>query len=165
MPSQSWPQKSTRRGHSLCVYLWEICDTWARSAPLGRNDAARHHARVKQMGSEANPLRSIRLSNVTSVGSVDPAGVHEIEQEVRDKIVFLTAGIAVLSLLVNGTTTGPLVRFLKLDRWGWLFFSLLRSAFFFPFFLVFRVKKVVRSFRFCLKKKLFSTHDSSVSAT
>eukprot|EP00752_Nemacystus_decipiens_P004989 g4537.t1 len=43
-------------------------------------------------------------------------GVHEIEQEDRDKIVFLTAGIAVLSLLVNGTTTGPLVRFLKLDR-------------------------------------------------
>ena len=30
--------------------------------------------------------------------------------------MFLTAGIAVLSLLVNGTTTGPLVRFLKLDR-------------------------------------------------
>lgn len=44
------------------------------------------------------------------------AGVHEIEQEDRDKIVFLTAGIAVLSLLVNGTTTGPLVRILKLDR-------------------------------------------------
>lgn len=43
-------------------------------------------------------------------------GVHEIDQEDRDKIVFLTAGIAVLSLLVNGTTTGPLVRFLKLDR-------------------------------------------------
>ncbi|CAM9193771.1 unnamed protein product, partial [Ectocarpus fasciculatus] len=44
-------------------------------------------------------------------------GVHEIDQEDRDKIVFLTAGIAVLSLLVNGTTTGPLVRFLKLDRY------------------------------------------------
>lgn len=39
-----------------------------------------------------------------------------IAQNERDKIVFLTAGVAVLSLLVNGTTTGPLVRFLKLDR-------------------------------------------------
>lgn len=48
------------------------------------------------------------------------AGVHEIDQEDRDKIVFLTAGIAVLSLLVNGTTTGPLVRFLKLDRCAWV---------------------------------------------
>ena len=49
---------------------------------------------------------------------VSAAGVHEIEEEQRDKIVFLTAGIAVLSLLVNGTTTGPLVRFLKLDRYA-----------------------------------------------
>lgn len=49
--------------------------------------------------------------------SIFLAGVHEIERERRDKIVFLTAGIAVLSLLVNGTTTGPLVRFLKLDRY------------------------------------------------
>ena len=47
---------------------------------------------------------------------VPAVGVHEIEEEQRDKIVFHTAGIAVLSLLVNGTTTGPLVRFLKLDR-------------------------------------------------
>lgn len=44
------------------------------------------------------------------------SGVHVIEVEQRDKIVFLTAGVAVLSLLFNGTTTGPLVRFLKLDR-------------------------------------------------
>ena len=45
------------------------------------------------------------------------AGVHEgIESDEKDKIVFFTAGVAVLSLLVNGTTTGPLVRSLKLDR-------------------------------------------------
>ncbi|CAM9664499.1 unnamed protein product, partial [Sphacelaria rigidula] len=39
-----------------------------------------------------------------------------IAQTDRDKILFHVAGVAVLSLLFNGTTTGPLVRFLKLDR-------------------------------------------------
>ncbi|CAM9333885.1 unnamed protein product [Scytosiphon promiscuus] len=43
-------------------------------------------------------------------------GDEHIDQVDKDAIVFLTAGVAVLSLVVNGTTTGPLVRFLKLDR-------------------------------------------------
>ncbi|CAN0312081.1 unnamed protein product, partial [Scytosiphon promiscuus] len=41
---------------------------------------------------------------------------EHIDQVDKDAIVFLTAGVAVLSLVLNGTTTGPLVRFLKLDR-------------------------------------------------
>lgn len=43
-------------------------------------------------------------------------GVPDIDQLDRDKIVFHTAGVAVLSLILNGTTTGVLVRYLKLDR-------------------------------------------------
>ncbi|CAN0472576.1 unnamed protein product, partial [Discosporangium mesarthrocarpum] len=43
-------------------------------------------------------------------------GVPEISLEERDMVVFMTAGVAVLSLLFNGTTVGMVVRFLKLDR-------------------------------------------------
>jgi len=42
--------------------------------------------------------------------------IHEIEQSKRDKMVFMVAGVSVLSLLINGTTAGALVRYLKLDR-------------------------------------------------
>eukprot|EP00752_Nemacystus_decipiens_P009788 g8739.t1 len=43
-------------------------------------------------------------------------GVYAIEDVDKDRIVFLTAGIVVLSLVANGTTISPLVRYLKLDR-------------------------------------------------
>ncbi|CAM9476498.1 unnamed protein product [Chrysoparadoxa australica] len=46
--------------------------------------------------------------------TVDAA--EEIDQEIRDKILFFTSGIAVMTLLINGTTAGPLVKYFGLDR-------------------------------------------------
>lgn len=41
---------------------------------------------------------------------------HEIDRSIRDIVIFHTAGVALLTLLINGTTIGVLVRCLGLMR-------------------------------------------------
>ena len=41
---------------------------------------------------------------------------HDIDEEIREVVLFHTAGIAFLTLLINGTTTGFIIRKLGLSR-------------------------------------------------
>ena len=40
----------------------------------------------------------------------------DISPEVGDKVMFLMAGLAIMTLLINGTTCGKLLHYFEMDR-------------------------------------------------
>lgn len=64
-------------------------------------------------------IRQAFLSSAGAVGLTLGLVVIEderLEEDTRDLVLFYVAGVAALTLVINGTLAGPLVRYLGLDR-------------------------------------------------
>lgn len=93
---------------------------------------------------------SISLSSPRSTNACSHSWRHAqeddgIEQEVGDKIMFMIAGLAIMTLLINGTTCGKLLSHFHMDRATKVGFLFVVPFFFFllvfpfvPFLVVLR---------------------------